>query len=289
MPEYPEVTVVTNTLNSLVSNCKITNVNIIKEKLIKNATAEEFKNFLINKIILNVKNYGKFIVFTFNDNSRMISHLRMSGKYFVWNPSNDNYFLSQTHNYMIFDLLNIYNKPLKLIYNDSRMFGSFEIIPANDNRDIYQIKNLGKLPLDVDVQALFNKIQKKNISIKSILLDQSLVLGIGNIYADEALHKAKINPMIKCNKITLHQLEELLQYAGEIMNNSIKMGGSSVHTYTSVNSQKGTYQNELKVYGKCGKLCSTCKKSKIKKVKLDYKQNGRGTSFCPNCQPEENE
>ncbi|MFV8418677.1 bifunctional DNA-formamidopyrimidine glycosylase/DNA-(apurinic or apyrimidinic site) lyase [Mycoplasma sp. 005V] len=284
MPEYPEVTVVTNTLNSLTSGHKIIAVKVLKDKLIKNATEEEFSNFLINKTIKEVCNYGKFILFTFEDNSRMISHLRMSGKYFVLDVNSLNPMAQEIHNYIYFYLEN----HTVMIYNDARMFGSFEIIPASDTRSIYEIKNLAQLPHQVNVDELWNKLQRKNISIKAILLDQSLVLGVGNIYADEALHRVKMYPMLKCNKVSKARLAELLQAAGDIMNDSVAHGGSSVHTYVSVNSKRGTYQNKLEVYGKDGKLCSTCKLSLIKKVKLDYKQNGRGTSFCPNCQKEVN-
>ncbi|WP_246051806.1 hypothetical protein [Mycoplasma nasistruthionis] len=175
------------------------------------------------------------------------------------------------------------------IYNDSRLFGSFEIVQNNDQRTLYEIKNLGQLPLDVDVQALHSRLKRKNISIKSILLDQSLILGIGNIYADEALHQAKIYPMTKCNQISLTKLKELLQAAGNIMNDSIALGGSSVHTYQSVNSASGSYQHKLKVYGRGKKVCLSCNRAEIKKVKLDFKQNGRGTSYCPKCQKETNE
>ncbi|MHA3825874.1 bifunctional DNA-formamidopyrimidine glycosylase/DNA-(apurinic or apyrimidinic site) lyase [Mycoplasma sp. BRA285] len=284
MPEYPEVTVVTNTLNSLTQGHKIISVTVLKDKLIKNATKEEFSSFLVNKTIKSVDNYGKFIVFTFDDGSRLISHLRMSGKYFVLGVDEQNAMMQDAHNYIYFYLEN--NKVM--IYNDYRMFGSFEIIPINDTRSIYEIKNLAQLPQDVDVDSLWNKLQKKNISIKSVLLDQSLVLGVGNIYADEALHRVKMYPMLKCNKVSKERLKQLLLAAGEIMQDSIASGGSSVHTYVSVNSKKGTYQNKLQVYGKENQFCSTCKEFKIKKVKLDYKQNGRGTSFCPNCQKESN-
>ncbi|MFV8477590.1 bifunctional DNA-formamidopyrimidine glycosylase/DNA-(apurinic or apyrimidinic site) lyase [Mycoplasma sp. VS410B] len=284
MPEYPEVTVVTNTLNSLTSGHKIIAIEVFKDKLIKNASQTQFIDFLKNKIIKEICNYGKFILFTFDDNSRMISHLRMSGKYFVLDVNSTNPMMQETHNYIYFYLDN----NTVMIYNDARMFGSFEIIPSSDTRNIYEIKNLAKLPHEVDVDALWNKLQHKNISIKAVLLDQSLVLGVGNIYADEALYRIKMYPMLKCNKVSKTRLAQLLQAAGDIMNDSVAHGGSSVHTYVSVNSKRGSYQNKLKVYGKDGQLCSTCRHSLIKKVKLDYKQNGRGTSFCPNCQKEIN-
>lgn len=284
MPEFPEVTVVRKSLQNLIENKKIIKVEVVKDKFIKNATEEEFKKFLTGKKIINIDNIGKFIVFSFDDNSRMISHLRMEGKYYIRDLKvvENRYY---KHDYIYFFL----DDNSVLAYNDTRMFGSFEIIPKEDQRPLEEIKNLAKLPREVDVEELHKKLQKRNKSIKSILLDQSLVLGIGNIYADEALFASKIYPMQKCNTISLEKLKELLTNAHEIMDTSLKLGGSSVRTYASVNGTSGSYQDLLKVYGKADQICSRCKKAAIVKVKLDFKPNGRGTSYCPNCQKEQND
>ncbi|MGZ9800433.1 bifunctional DNA-formamidopyrimidine glycosylase/DNA-(apurinic or apyrimidinic site) lyase [Mycoplasma sp. AC1221] len=280
MPEYPEVTVVQKSLNKHIKNQKITKVEVKITKLIKNTDTQNFINFLVNKTIINVENFGKFLVFNFNDKSRLISHLRMSGKYFI-RELNDPLLYAYKHDCIYFRLEN-----KVLVYNDSRMFGSFEIIENTDKRSLYQIKNLGLLPADTDVDRLFEKLKHKSISIKKVLLDQSLVLGIGNIYADESLHRSKIYPMTPANKICKQELKTLLMNAQMIMNDSIVKGGSSVHTYSSVNGITGKFQNDLYVYGREKKQCLQCKKTDIIKVKLDFKENGRGTSYCPTCQKE---
>ncbi|QGZ97288.1 DNA-formamidopyrimidine glycosylase [Mycoplasma sp. NEAQ87857] len=284
MPEYPEVTVVTNALNKLVATKKIIKVNVKDSKFLHNCSLEEFENFLINKTITSVKNIGKFIIFNFDDNSRMFSHLRMAGKYYFCHkkqlPEYD-----FPHNYLYF----YFQDDTVLIYNDSRTFGSFEIYNANDTRTIYQIKNIALLPKDVDVDQLYDRLQRKNISIKAALLDQSLVLGIGNIYVDETLHFEKVYPMTKCNKISKEKLAQILQTAQRIMDESIKLGGSTVNSYKSVNGIDGKYQLKLKAYGRAGLKCLSCHRYNIIKVKLDFKSNGRGTSYCPNCQKEEDE
>ncbi|WLP85188.1 bifunctional DNA-formamidopyrimidine glycosylase/DNA-(apurinic or apyrimidinic site) lyase [Mycoplasma seminis] len=274
MPEYPEVTVVTNSLNYYSQGKTIVDVKVIKEKLIKNVSVNDFINQLKGRKILSVKNYGKFIVFEFDNKLRMISHLRMSGRYYftswfnyisepIWRYNNCVEFIVDTDKKEF-----VSSTADILIYRDPRMFGSFELISPQDDRSIYQIKNLGQLPLDTNVDELYEKLQRKNISIKSVLLDQSLVLGIGNIYADEALHKVKMYPMLKCNKVSKDRLKQLLIAAGEIMEDSIKHGGSSVHTYVSVNSKYGTFQEKLKIYGKEGKICSLCNITPIKKSKI---------------------
>ncbi|TNK81806.1 bifunctional DNA-formamidopyrimidine glycosylase/DNA-(apurinic or apyrimidinic site) lyase [Mycoplasmopsis pullorum] len=282
MPEYPEVTVVTNTLNNLVSGRKIIKVEVRNNKFIRNVSVEEFVQQIQGRTIKNVQNFGKFIVFNFDTDLRMLSHLRMAGKFYVYDLELDKDFLFNLHNYVYFYLDN----QKVMIYNDSRQFGGFELVDESDKRSIYEIKKLAQLPGDIDVDELYKKLQRKNISIKSVLLDQSLVLGIGNIYADEALFKSKIYPMTKCNQVFKKELAILLKNAQEIMDQSIKFGGSSVHTYQSVNSAKGTFQNQLRVYGRAGEVCLSCGKSNIIKVKLDFKANGRGTSYCPNCQKE---
>ncbi|MCU4706917.1 bifunctional DNA-formamidopyrimidine glycosylase/DNA-(apurinic or apyrimidinic site) lyase [Mycoplasma sp. CSL7503-lung] len=281
MPEYPEVTVVQRALNKHVQDKKILKVEVKISKLIKNTDEKNFISFLTNKTISNIENIGKFLIFNFNDKSRLISHLRMTGKYFV-RDTNDPALYAYRGDCIYFTLDN----QKVLVYNDSRMFGSFEILPSEDQRSIYEIKNLAFLPESVDVDALFNKLKRKTVSIKKVLLDQSLVLGIGNIYADESLHMTKIYPMTPANKITKNELEQLLINAQKIMDQSIIHNGSTVNSYASVNGVSGEFQNFLKVYGRENQICNTCQSDKIVKVKLDFKPNGRGTSYCPTCQKE---
>lgn len=183
MPEYPEVTVVTNSLKAQILNKKITDFKTLNPKFLKNISPEEFKANILNKTITKVINIGKFIEITLSDQSRIISHLRMSGKYYIYPIKMLDFAYSQMHNYVFF----ILDEQFIICYNDARMFGGFDFIPSDDQRDLSQIKKLANLPIDVDVEQLFNKLKRKNISIKSVLLDQSLVLGIGNIYADESL------------------------------------------------------------------------------------------------------
>ncbi|BBA22428.1 DNA-formamidopyrimidine glycosylase [Mycoplasmopsis bovirhinis] len=282
MPEYPEVTIVQKALNKHVKDRTIIKVEVRVEKLIKNIDPEGFSEFLKNKLILNIENFGKYIVFNFNDQSRLISHLRMAGKYYI-REANDPYLYSYKHDCIYFFLDN----HQVMVYNDTRMFGSFEIVEKDNKDSLYQIKKLAKLPGEVNAKELYEKIKTKNISIKKILLDQSLVLGIGNIYADEALFAAQIYPMTKAKDISFKKFQELLNYAQVIMDKSIEFGGSSVKDYSSVNGINGKFQNELKVYGRSGKECLRCQKYIIKKVKLDFKENGRGTSYCENCQRKE--
>ncbi|UUD35851.1 DNA-formamidopyrimidine glycosylase [Mycoplasmopsis citelli] len=280
MPEYPEVTVVRKTLQNEVKGKKVLDIKIWDPKFIKNASAQEFINFVKGETIEDISNVGKFLVFSLSNNKRFLSHLRMEGKYYLRDPKIlENYHYK--HDYLYFYL----EDNVVLAYNDTRKFGSFEILDASLNdKSIHEIKNLAQLPAFVDVEQLYQKLQKSSKSIKTILLDQSLILGIGNIYADESLYQCNIFPMTKAKDISKEQLAQLLKTAQEIMDQSIVAGGSSVHSYKAVNGVVGTFQNELKVYGKAKSVCLKCKKSEIVKVKLDFKPNGRGTSYCPVCQ-----
>lgn len=284
MPEYPEVTVVQRSLNTFVQMKRITKVEVKVEKLIKNTDVKGFTVFLKDKKIINVENFGKFLVFNFSDGSRMISHLRMSGKYFMRDAKDPNLY-AYKHDCVYFSLDN----DIVMVYNDSRMFGSLEIIEKSDNRTIFEIKKLAKLPGELDKEELYNKIKNKSISIKKILLDQSLVLGIGNIYADESLFAARIYPMTKAKDVSFKKLSEVLDHAQKIMDKSILLGGSTVNSYSSVNGITGKFQNNLLVYGRSGQKCLVCNTGIIQKVKLDFTENGRGTSFCDVCQKGINE
>ncbi|MEA4134200.1 bifunctional DNA-formamidopyrimidine glycosylase/DNA-(apurinic or apyrimidinic site) lyase [Mycoplasma sp. 2704] len=284
MPEYPEVTIITEQLNKKILNKTIENVQINVSKIIKNVPLDEFVKSVTDKKIIQIQNYGKFITIYLDDNSKMVIHLRMSGMFYVVEQQHlaD---LKKMVNHIIVEFYLSDN--LCFVFVDPRMFGSIEYFANTDKRSVYEIKKLAKLPKDVDVDALYEKLQRKNISIKAALLDQQLVLGIGNIYADESLFASKIYPMTKCNKLTKEQLKELLKNVQIIMDDSIKAGGSTVHTYASVNGVVGHYQNYLRVYSRANKRCLVCKEGIVQKVKLDFKPNGRGTSFCPVCQKEQ--
>ncbi|MEE3928414.1 bifunctional DNA-formamidopyrimidine glycosylase/DNA-(apurinic or apyrimidinic site) lyase [Mycoplasmopsis ciconiae] len=275
MPEFPEVTVVSRALNESLKHRYIAKINYETNKIIQNDSLDSFNNKVIDKKILKVYNIGKFIIFELEKNINIISHLRMEGKYFIESLEqlNDNY-RNRKHDLVYFYLDN----GDVLIYNDTRRFGTLEAFEG----DVYlakPIKKLAKLPWDIDVEEIYNKTQKKRIPIKSALLDQNIILGLGNIYCDEVLHASKINPFRSSDSITKDQIQMIVKNASSIMQDSISKGGSSVNTYTSVNSKSGTYQNYLKVYGRANKPCFNCGE-KLTKAKL----NGRGTTYCERCQ-----
>ncbi|VEU59668.1 DNA-formamidopyrimidine glycosylase [Mesomycoplasma neurolyticum] len=271
MPELPEVVVVSRQLNKNITGKVINDVIVYNKKLIKEIDENSFKNKLIDKTILKVDNFGKFIVFHLTDNVIMLSHLRMEGKYFYYDQPN----FKMKHDYIIFK----FNDNSFLHYNDTRMFGTFHLRNKNSYKQIDPLNKLSLVPWKLQIDDFYNKLQRKNQKIKTALLDQTLILGLGNIYADEVLFASKISPFKKANKITKIEAENLLKNSTKILKASIKLGGSSINSYTSLNKTVGEYQNFLKVHTKANQPCVECKNF-ILKTKI----NGRGTYYCDVCQ-----
>lgn len=276
MPELPEVTTVSKDLKSKVKDLKILDVKVLEAKLIKNASAEEFKNFLKNETILDVYNLAKHIVFKLSNNKYLLSHLRMTGKYFTYYK----YRPASKHDYVIFSL----SDGSYLFYNDYRKFGAFFIKNEEELFTTNPLDKLAPTPDKVDIDKLYEKLRHKTIAIKTLIMDQSFVSGIGNIYANEALFASKIYPATKANSLSKKQFAQLINNANDIMNESVKNGGSSIDSYTSVNGVKGNFQKFLKAHGHENEACINCG-SKILKVFI----NQRGTYYCPKCQKEKNE
>ncbi|MCT4469890.1 DNA-formamidopyrimidine glycosylase [Mycoplasma sp. HS2188] len=272
MPEMPEVATVVNKLRPYIQGSSIIDVEIYKEKLIQNASASEFKKAIINKTINNIFNLGKHIIIELSHEIFILNHLRMTGKYAFY----DKYHQPTIHDHVVFRLNNGV-----LYFNDARAFATFHLKTKSELYTTQPLKDLGKVPLETNIDELYSKIRKRTQAIKNILLDQKLILGIGNIYANEALWLSKINPSTPANKLSKQDLADLVTNAGQIMHTATLMGGSSIQSYSSLNGEKGKYQNELKVHGRDRKHCYRCQ-SIIKK----YWIGGRGTYYCANCQGE---
>lgn len=270
MPELPEVETVKNALKKRLINRSITSCTIYWNNIISYPTAHEFKMKIIKQHINDIERRGKFILFILDDYI-LLSHLRMEGKYYF----QDNINTLNKHDHVVFTLD---NKEL-LVYNDTRKFGKMYLIEKDKINIIGPLKDLGKEPFDntLDTKYLHSKYNKKNIPIKSVLLDQSIITGIGNIYADEILYLSKINPKTPASKLKNSNLEDIITYTKEVLTKAISLGGTTIHTYTSVDGITGKFQNNLLVHGK--KICPTCN-SPILKIKI----SGRGTYYCPKCQ-----
>jgi len=270
MPELPEVETVKRSLKKLVLGEKIINVNIKYNKLIENISIEEFKNKLINQTINDIKRRGKWLMFELDD-YYLLSHLRMEGKYLI-RTINDDY---SKHELIGFDFKS--NKSLR--YQDFRKFGKFHLIKKEEVYNIKPLNELGLEPLEnnLTIDYLKEKFLNKKQPIKTTLLDQRIIVGIGNIYADEILFLSSINPLKKTNLLTEKEIKKIIDNSKEILKKAIEYGGTTIKSYESSEGVHGNFQNLLSVHGL--KKCINCSND-ITKIKV----NGRGTYYCKNCQ-----
>lgn len=276
MPELPEVETVRQSLKLRLINKKIKSVRVLWDNIIAYPSKEDFIKTITDKTIIDIQRRGKFLMFDLDD-YYLLSHLRMEGKYFFKNKDE----VIDKHEHIIFDL----DDDMELRYKDTRKFGKMYLISKSEINSIGPLVNLGLEPWDNNLTSdyLLDKYRNKRLPIKSVLLDQSIIVGIGNIYADEILFLCKINPLKKCNLISDKEADDIIKYTREVLEKAIKMGGTTIRTYSSVDGVHGLFQQELLVHGKDKGFCPVCN-SKINKIKV----GGRGTYYCPICQKEIN-
>lgn len=275
MPELPEVETVKETLKQLVIGKTIKSVVIHWPKMIKHPDDQaKFQALLKGETIREIKRRGKFLCF-YLDEAVLISHLRMEGRYsFAPHPELEPI---DAHTHIIF----LFTDGSELRYRDVRKFGTMHVFKKGEEFSTPPLLLLGPEPLSEDFQ--FDVLQKKlsgtTRTIKAALLDQTIVVGLGNIYVDEALYRARIHPETAANRVSRQKMARLVTAIKETLSEAVKMGGSTVRTYLNGQGRMGMFQQKLFVYGREGEPCKTCGRP-IKKIKL----GGRGTHFCPACQ-----
>ena len=272
MPELPEVETIRKALKLRVNNTVIKDVEILYDGIIEYPTAKEFREKIINQRINDVQRYGKWLIFVL-DKYYLLSHLRMEGKYFIKEEHNKIY----PHEHVIFKLDN--NKELR--YMDTRKFGKMSLIEKEKIKEIGPIKDLGLEPWSKRLTHEYLKEKYKNNRkpIKTTLLDQSIVVGVGNIYADEILYLSKLNPLEKTMNLNDSDIDNIINNTKIVLEKAIRKGGTTIRSYSSVNGIHGLFQQELLVHSKENLPCKECK-NKIIKIKV----GGRGTYYCPKCQ-----
>lgn len=273
MPELPEVETVRKSLKLQLQNCIIKNIKIYWNSIIKEPDIDNFKKLLINQKINDLKRKAKYLIFELDDYV-LISHLRMEGKYYYQKLNDD---INWKHVLLVLELDNGY----QLRYHDTRRFGTFHLQKKIEYQNKKPLINIGPEPFskEVDVLYLQNKFKNKNRAIKTMLLDQTIISGLGNIYADEVLFASKIHPKTICKNLQPIHLERILKTSQEILKLAIKLKGTTIASYTSQLGVIGKYQELLKVHTRVEQKCYNCE-NLITKIKL----NGRGTYFCSDCQ-----
>ena len=272
MPELPEVETVRQGLKKLLLGRIIKKVCVYYDGIIEYPSVLEFTSNIENQKINDIDRYGKWLIFVLDD-YYLLSHLRMEGKYFIRGTSDE----LNKHEHVVFKLDN----GSELRYMDVRKFGKMHLIPKDKIKDIGPLIDLGLEPWDkkLDISYLRDKYKNKKLPIKSVLLDQSIIVGIGNIYADEILFLAKINPYTRAMDLDDNDLFNIIKYTRKVLERAISEGGTTIRSYSSVNGVHGLFQQELNVHSREGEQCPSCG-NKIVKVKI----GGRGTYYCEKCQ-----
>ena len=286
MPELPEVEIVKQSLSQNIQQKKIQKV-IIKNRNLRFKIPFKFEKLLKNKLITKVSRFSKYLIFNFSDRSFCLVHLGMSGTIHLIKKNNLNNFtntsfynslnLPKKHNHVEIRLKN-----LKIIYNDPRRFGFFRYI-KNEQELKKKFEHLGPEPFfkEFNLKYLMNYFKNKKKDIKSFLLDQKFVSGIGNIYASEILFLCKINPKKEAFKLTKKEGKKIISFSKIVLNRAIKKGGSSIRDFKNILGENGNYQKEFKVYQKESGNCPRNKcKGKIKKIVVAK----RSTFYCNICQ-----
>ncbi|WP_163538140.1 DNA-formamidopyrimidine glycosylase [Gracilibacillus sp. YIM 98692] len=273
MPELPEVETIRQTLKQLVIGKQIKDIEIKWPKIIKQPDdIGEFKQRIIKQTIQDIRRKGKFLLFDL-DHDVIVSHLRMEGKYGVYHKNEP--YIDHTH--IIFH----FTDDRQLRYRDVRKFGTMHLWEKGTEHEQKPLNQLAKDPIaeDFSLKEFTNKVQKSDRSIKNILLDQSVIAGLGNIYVDETLFLAAVHPLTKGSELSKKQIKKILEAAIQTLEMAIKQGGTTIRSYVNSQGQIGMFQQQLHVYGKQGESCTKCQ-THIEKVKV----SGRGTHFCPVCQ-----
>lgn len=288
MPELPEVETIRRGLSKFITKQKIKKTEIICEKSFV-GSAEEIKN----ATIIDLRRFGKALIIDLNNQKSLMIHLRMTGqliydskdkkdqedRFAAGHPSEN--FLDQLPNKQTRVIIELENGTL--YFNDQRKFGFIKVLKTEEVENDPFIKKLAKEPWDITPKELYQKLQKhKKSSIKATILDQTIIAGLGNIYADETLFMSKIHPSTKSGQITKTQVETIIKNAKTVMEKSIDSGGSTLKDYKKADGTKGDYLDKFaQIFNKEGQPCPACSTT-IKKIKVA----GRGTHICPHCQKE---
>jgi len=286
MPELPEVEVVRQSLDKNIKQKKVKKV-IIRNRNLRFKIPLNFADYLKNKKIIKVDRFSKYLIFMLSNKKYCLLHLGMSGTVHLIDMNKKNIktntsfysspILPKKHNHVEIILQN-----LRIIYNDPRRFGFFQII---DNSDLLKkrFSHLGPEPFNskfcLDYISSFFRGKKRNI--KNLLLDQKFVSGIGNIYASEILFLCKINPIKKVNLLKKRDHLNIIIYSKKVLLNAIKKGGSSIRDFKNTSGKKGDFQTNFKVYEREG---LNCKMNKCKGIVIRKIISNRSTFFCNSCQ-----
>ena len=277
MPELPEVETVCLALSKVINNSKVKNIKLFRKDL-RWDIPENFKSKLENDTLKKPYRRGKYILIPTSKENILLLHLGMSGQIKI-RPNY--YYNSSKHDHLIIIIDTMEKQNYSIIYNDPRRFGYIDLFPIKEIENHFLLKKLGVDPFDKDftVIKLQKKLSNKSKCIKNILIDQSIIAGIGNIYASEILYLAKINPLRRADSLDKQNIKQIIKATKFIFKKSIKVGGTTIKNHLQPDGKLGYFAQKLKVYGKTKQKCNICNHV-ISAISI----NKRSTFFCSICQ-----
>ena len=294
MPELPEVETIKNDLKKAILNKKIVSIKVGKKKIVKNNYKEFVKNLKRN-VFSNISRIGKLLILHINNRKFLLVHLKMTGQ-LIYEPHFSPLFskergegiiegghetpgmdkkLPNKYSHVIFN----FSDKSTLYFNDMRQFGYLKIVDANELGEIKSKFGIEPLTKNFKLQDFKKIFVNRKINVKSLLLNQKLVAGIGNIYVDEILFKAGVRPTRAAGKIKENEIIKIFKTSEDILKKAIIYRGTTFSDYVDSRGEKGNFTKLLKVYGRDGEKCKKCGNI-IKKIKV----GGRGTRYCAKCQ-----
>lgn len=275
MPELPEVEVILQGISPHFVKRTITNFGWSGKKLRLDLPTKELQNRLIGATVLRSYRRAKYMVFVLDNGHSLIIHLGMTGNLGIFQPID--HLAKHDHFWCTLD------NNTQLRYNDTRRFGSIQIIKT-DNKEILEqelFTNLGPEPFWDEFSAayLFKKAKNKSISVKTFLMSGEVVVGVGNIYANEGLFRAGISPRRAAKSLRKKDWQVIVENIRAVLLHAIDCGGSTISDFVDASGQSGYFQMNFKVYGKKGEPCPNCQETIITE-----KINGRASFFCSSCQ-----
>lgn len=282
MPELPEVETVRRGLEPAMQGFVITNADIRRPDL-RWPFPENMADRLTGKAVLGLRRRSKYILVDLSSGETLIVHLGMSGRMQVSGQDqgefHHNHPTPAKHDHVVIDMSN----GARITFNDTRRFGAMDLATTDQVEYHWLIDKIGPEPLGNDFHEAYlaDRLKGRTSPIKTALLDQRIVAGLGNIYVCEVLHRAKLSPKRKAGQVSVRKVQSLVPIIRQVLNEAIEAGGSSLQDHRQTNGELGYFQHNFRAYDRAGQPCQTpdCTGEITRIV-----QSGRSTFYCPQCQ-----
>jgi formamidopyrimidine-DNA glycosylase len=290
MPELPEVEVTRRRIAPLLVGRRIRQVVTTADSYLFLTRPGSLRRGLVGRLVEGLERHGKYLLAGLDGGSRLVVHLGMTGQLFASGassvrllsatarsalaPEQQAHFEPDSHTHL---QLRFEDGGPEVFLRDVRKFGKVLLLASGESHP--RLERLGVDALEVEGEMLFSSTRRRSVAVKSLLLDQSVLTGVGNIYADEALHRAGVRPTRRASRVTRRECGALAREIRCVLQRSIETGGSSIRDFVAPDGSDGGFQDERRVYGRTGEPCPACEKP-IRRIVV----GARGTHYCPGCQ-----